>query len=59
MQSTMSRKAIVDFDLSDSDDNSVLPSPQSEHRSTRIQTRDYPWSQWPPEKIVAILELQF
>lgn len=51
----MSQKAIVDF-VSDSDENQVLPSPQSVHRSSRIQTRESPWSQLPSEKIVSILE---
>lgn len=52
----MLQKAIVDVDSSDSDDNHVSPSPQSVRQSTHIQTLESPWSQWPSEKIVAILE---
>lgn len=36
----------MDFDISDS----------QEERSSRLQTKDSPWAQWPSEKILAKLE---
>nr|XP_055074593.1 uncharacterized protein LOC129454107 [Misgurnus anguillicaudatus] len=53
----MSQKTLVDFEISDSDDNTVPPSPSaSPRRSSRIQARVCPWNHWPSDKIIHTLE---
>ncbi|KAK2907382.1 hypothetical protein Q8A67_006367 [Cirrhinus molitorella] len=53
--SNMSQNPLVDFEISDSDDELVLPSP-TVRRSSRLLSRDSPWARWPSEKIISTLE---
>lgn len=57
-QTIMTQKSIADFDLTDSEEDLVVPSPPAVRRSSRIQCRDSPWVQWPSEKIINTLEAQ-
>lgn len=52
----MLQKALVDFDISDFDKEPVRPTSPAMRRSSRIQTQDSPWAQWPSEKIITALE---
>lgn len=54
----MSQKSLVDCDITDSDDDPPPGSPATVRRSSRIQNRDSPWTQWPSEKIINTLEEQ-
>ncbi|KAK2892419.1 hypothetical protein Q8A67_012407 [Cirrhinus molitorella] len=42
----MSQNPLVDFEISDSDDELVPPSP-TVRRSSRLLSKDSPWALWP------------
>lgn len=53
----VAQQTVVDFDISDFDKepSCLVPTSPAMRRSSRIQTQDSPWAQWPSEKIIAAL----
>lgn len=54
----MSQRPLVDCVDSDSEEDPPPSLPIAVRRSSRIQSRDLPWAQWPSEKIISTLEEQ-